>query len=180
MHAAVALLDEHGAGQVERLWDLLGERLGLHGVRHTPIPHLSWDVFGAMDEARLEALLARRAEGLAPFDLRLSGLGLFPGAGATLYLAVQKDAALLELHGSLHEDLAAAAAERSPLYAPARWVPHVTLVHHDPQPGPLGQAVSELLASDLPDRLWVAALGWIRQPPGEAGSLAARFELGGA
>jgi hypothetical protein len=179
MHAAIALFDPTGAGWVERLWENLEKNFGLTGYQWTPVVHFSWDVFFDLDEDLVGACLARRAEGMAPFEVKVSGLGVFPGANPTIYLNVVKDAHLLQLHGSLHEELSPGVIRRSPLYAPNAWVPHVSLIHHENDLPLLARAIADLLRSDLPDSLRVKALGWIKQNSGEPGKLAARFDLKG-
>lgn len=178
MHSAIALFDDESASKVERLWEMLATELELVGVQRTPIPHLSWDVFLDANVAGLEGALERRARGMNPLTLELNGLGIFPGADPVLYLNVLKNAHLLELHGSIHEDLTRVVQGRSPLYAPDRWAPHVTLAAHDGDPRRMCMGVVKLLERDLPDQLRVDALGWIDQPTGEVGRLASRFPIG--
>lgn len=177
MHSAIALFDVESTSQVERLWEMLASELQLDGVQRTPIPHLSWDVFLDANEHGLEDALERRAGGMAPLTLELNGLGVFPGADPVLYLNVLKTSQLLELHGSLHGDLSRVVQGRSPLYSPDRWAPHVTLAAHDGDARRMCMGIVKLLERDLPDQLRVDALGWIEQPTGEVGRLAARFPL---
>ena len=177
MHSAIALFDDESTAQVERLWELLASEVQLVGIQRTPGPHLSWDVFLDANNMGLEDVLERRAGGMAPLTLDLHGLGIFPGADPVLYLNVLKTAPLLELHGSLHEDLNRVVQGRSPLYAPDRWVPHVTLAARDGDHRRMCMGIVKLLERDLPDQLRVDALGWIDQPTGEVGRLAARFPL---
>lgn len=179
MHAAIALFDEDGAGWVERTWERLEKNFGLEGYKWTPVPHFSWDVFFDVDEDRIGALLAQRAEGMAPFRVKLAGLGIFPGPNPVVYGTLVKDANLLQLHGSLHEELAPCVIRRSPLYFPGAWVPHVSLIHHEDDLPLLARAMADLIREDQPEELRVEALGWIEQASGRPGQLAARFELSG-
>lgn len=174
MHSVAALFREADAAWVEKTWADLRERFGLEGVARTPVPHLSFDVFAGYDGEALGAVVKSHARRLEPFRVRVSGLGVFPGANPAVYLAVTPTDELLACHQALHGDLGSALQMRSPLYAPGAWVPHVTLVHHDPDLPLLQAALGYLMTQDLPSELEVDALGWIEQRPGEIGRLQAR------
>lgn len=89
--------------------------------------HLTLYFFGAMEEQRIpeiEPALARAAEGVAAFDLRFTGLGVFgpPRQPRVLWLGVES-AELAALHARVEPALAAAGWPPEP----RDFAPHLTL-----------------------------------------------------
>lgn len=131
MNGIATLLVEPHKSQVEALWRTLEERCGLIGVRLTPLPHFSYQVVEAYDQACLADVLQDLARASVPFTVRTSGLGIFSGASPILYLALVKDEPLMRFHRLLWEHTLPLATTPSPYYRPELWVPHITLAYGD-------------------------------------------------
>jgi hypothetical protein len=97
-----------------------------HG-RHRP--HMSLVGAPALDAAVVADALAGLPVG-PPLPLRQDFVGVF--VGRVVWLGVTKTPELLAHHAAVHERLAAAGVETDPFYAPANWVPHVTLSMRTP------------------------------------------------
>ncbi|MEV2267878.1 2'-5' RNA ligase family protein [Nonomuraea africana] len=59
--------------------------------------------------------------------LKLSSLGLFPGAEGVLFLGATVTHELLTFHNRVHAALANQSIKHWPCYLPGNWVPHCTL-----------------------------------------------------
>lgn len=143
MQALELLLDDGTDETVRGEWDALS-RAGLPSqADHTGAsnaPHvtlLAADELPATDEELSGAL-----SGSLPVALRLGPVVAFPGRRLVLARLVIADAALLELHGAV---VRASRCVPSPLTAPGRWVPHVTLARGIPPDG-VGAALAVLRA----------------------------------
>jgi len=120
---------------------------------------------------------ARAAEGLAPFDARLGGIGAFPNARRprVIWVGVRDAEPLLRLHAALERALA-------PLgFAPEdrAFQPHVTLgrVRDGARPGQLARFGELAAAVDDAGRLPARSLDLMRSELGPGG---ARYERIGA
>lgn len=98
-----------------------------------PLPHLSYHVAESYDLPRASAALRRAATQTPPLTTRITGLGAFTAIQPVLYLAAERDAALDALHAAIWRELAETFAARDPwpIYAPATWIPHITLAMGD-------------------------------------------------
>ena len=96
----------------------------------TPVvqPHVSLAVFDDVaDAAPLIAAAGRVARATSPIDVRLAGVGAFPGDQRAVFLLPMLTGPLLALHDCLHAELGDAGRLCWPLYRPGEWVPHGTL-----------------------------------------------------
>ncbi|MBN8875741.1 MAG: 2'-5' RNA ligase family protein [Rhodospirillales bacterium] len=128
MPFAVTLpLDEAAASEVERLLDALVARTGADDVVGLGYrPHITLAILPeTAPPAGIEAATFAVAAGWARFPLVLAGLGVFPGTSPVIWVAPIVTADLLTRHAELHAALAAFDVHAH--YAPAAWVPHVTL-----------------------------------------------------
>lgn len=134
MAGIVSLLDEPSEQFTRALWAELDERYGLHAVaQRVPLPHCSYHVAAEYDLARLAEALRRVAAQTRPFAATITGLGAFEAPEPVLYLAVERNPALDALHAALWRELAEGDIAREPMavYAPATWIPHITLAQGD-------------------------------------------------
>lgn len=149
MHGVVSLLDEANYAHVENLWHELERRFGVRGVFVTPYPHFSYHISADYDLAQLEKKVDEIAAETAVFPVRATGLGIFPGPQPVLYLPVVRNAALAALHRRLWQALRPVSRGASDYYAPAEWLPHVTLSAGDTTAAALRSIVPWLLTQDL-------------------------------
>ena len=153
--------DAETAGWITRLSGDLAERQG----RTRPVgsyPHATLVPTDAADEARrIDAFRALSLE-TRRILLRLSHVGVFPGAGV-VYLGITMTRRLLDLHRDVLEALAPTAdTPWLDLYGPDSWVPHCTL-GVNLSAGMLGEAVEWLSAqASLPMDASVAAIDFVR------------------
>jgi 2'-5' RNA ligase len=164
------LLDPSIDQQTQAIWSLLERNCGLSGIRVTPIPHFSWQGAASYEpEEVVQQKLIRICEQIEPFDVHVTGLGLFTGESPVLFLPVIKNQTLLEVHQRLWDELLPFAAAMSPYYAPDSWQPHITLAYKDVNPGNLVCAVEDLAFRDLSATLRVNHLAMIYQSENEVG-----------
>jgi 2'-5' RNA ligase len=145
MYGLVSCLPEPFYDKVWSLWRELEHKLGLLGILEMAFfPHFTWFMAEGHDFERACAIVSEIAQGAAPFALRTTGLGLFVNSKAVVYVPVVKTAELARLHALLWERTAEVSAARHAHYAPAVWVPHISLVHEDVQPGQVGRVMEYL------------------------------------
>lgn len=94
-------------------------------------PHLTWM---AVEELELEGSmteLERLSRNFAPIQASVWGYGVFPGDFPTVTLGVLKTEAIQKMHQQLWAVLSLRAKGINAYYAPAVWMPHITMVYHD-------------------------------------------------
>jgi 2'-5' RNA ligase len=184
MQGIVSLLDDASAQAVRALWAELDERAGLReAAQRVPWPHCSYHIAEDYDLARLAQTLQRVAAHAQPFAATLTGLGAFEAPEPTLYLAVERNAALDALHATLWTELEDEGMARgaSPLYAPEPWIPHITLAQRDLTLASLRSLVTAWAGRDLRREVWLNNLTLLYQAPGAAtNEPLMRFSLGSA
>lgn len=171
MDGVVSLLDSASERAVRALWAELAERRGLRAVaQRVPYPHVSYHIAEGYDLARTEAAFAEVAAHTQPFTVDVTGLGAFEAPEVVLYLAVARNDALDRLHAALWQALAGdgVAWGASPLYAPATWVPHITLAQGDLTSDALHAIQSAWAGRDLRRQVRVSDLTLLSQAPGDA------------
>ncbi len=87
-----------------------------------------------MEDLELEASLAvleRLPIDFGPIQGSVWGYGVFPGAFPTVTLGVLKTEAIRKMHQRLWTELVPRAKGLNAYYAPAVWMPHITMVYHD-------------------------------------------------
>jgi 2'-5' RNA ligase len=147
MHGVVSLLDEQHTALVEELWAEIQRRFGLRGQYQTPFPHFSYQVAAEYDLALLAPTLRAAAREIAPFRVRTTGPGLFERP--VLYIAVERDEALLRAHERIWRAGEPAAGGLDAYYRAESWVPHITLSMHDLTPSLVPAVWAWLGARDL-------------------------------
>jgi len=127
----VSLLEINSDASSGYLWNRVAEAIKPTGYELPANPHFSWQV--AEDYKVKDVLEELKAilNGLQPFRVRISGLGIFPGLHPVLYLTVVRNKMLTELHSTIWEQCISYAIKPSPYYAPEQWVPHVTIAYND-------------------------------------------------
>lgn len=142
-------LHEPAAGKVRQWWDILEQEVGLAGVRRVPFPHLTLFGFEGIDYPRLQKTLENCSGSTPPLTLRCVGLGLFLKPTPVLYTPVIRNPELSELHRSLWTTVSGLDGHMFGLYAPDRWIPHLTLAQFDLSRDNLIAAMNALMDLDL-------------------------------
>jgi 2'-5' RNA ligase len=175
MNAVVALLDEAHTLAVEEHWAELARDFGVLEVRQrVPWPHVTFQSAERYDIDRVASTLREIAAQTAPFTARAEGLGIFSGPQPVLYVPVVRDPALNLLHARLWEALAHASDEIAPLYAPDRWMAHITLAQWDISSANLPAILARLAERPIAWQIEVSAFGLIL---GTGAGMEASYEL---
>ena len=177
MYALISELDENASVQVMHLWRRLHDACGLEGIFNFPDPHFTWFVCGGVQQAPLEALLEVLKDHSEPFQVRASGLGLFPGRSPVLFLPVVKTAPLMALHETIWNQTQPYARKINLYYSPAMWIPHITLALQDLSERNLGCAVEALAFEPIEILSDVNNLALVSQEGDDSGETLARYEL---
>ncbi|MBI5877503.1 MAG: 2'-5' RNA ligase family protein [Chloroflexi bacterium] len=149
MNGIVSLLPQPQYGQIEALWEEIDRACGSRGVYVTPYPHFSYQIAPQYALDRLDATLRAFAADRGPFRVRTANLGVFTGERPVLFLAVVRDPALTAFQQALWEATVAIGENVSELYAPDRWVPHITLASGDLTAEQLAATMQTLAGRDF-------------------------------
>lgn len=124
-------LHDPAAGKVREWWDLLEREVGISGVKRVPFPHLTLFGFDRIEYPRIQQILEDFSGSTAPLTLRCVGLGMFLNPVPVIYTPVIRGPALSELHRNLWDLVSGLGGNMYGLYAPERWIPHMTLAQFD-------------------------------------------------
>ena len=149
MHGVVSLLDHKHYQLVEDLWAGLAREFAVSGIYVQPYPHVSYQVATHFNVKSLELALRRFAASKTSFQVRTSGLGIFPGPQPVLYIPVVRSPELTQFHGALWQEISSTGSGFLDYYHPAHWVPHITIGIGDMKKGDLSQIVRFLAERDL-------------------------------
>ncbi|MCC9165492.1 2'-5' RNA ligase family protein [Pontibacter harenae] len=144
MIAITSLLDRVHSDRVLELINQLETNFGLKGVKITPYPHLTLMMAEVPDIEEMKTYLDQVCFETAPFSIRTTGLGIFPGETPVIFIPVLRTAQLNQLHARLHRDIAEMSSEMGVYYNPNLWLPHITLALGDTSPEVLGPILTFL------------------------------------
>ncbi len=179
MDGLVSLLPEPFYGQVQELWEELGEGCEVRGIYATPVPHFSWHVAAHYDQERLQQSMAKVCAETSPFRIRTAGLGIFTGELPVIYISLVKDQRLLDFHARVWRLADESASDSRQYYSPEFWMPHITLVFQDVCTENI-QCISEhILSRSFDWEMDVDNLSLIGQPEGKSGSVYFRLPFQG-
>jgi ribosomal protein S18 acetylase RimI-like enzyme/2'-5' RNA ligase len=160
MIGLISLLTDEAYLQVERAKHWLEEQHGFSNPGYAR-PHVTYVISEGSGAPpglieRIEAL----AEETDPFQIRLSGLGLFPEEEPVLYLPVQPSTELAAVQQAACRAFAESGEAIRPYYRSESWIPHVTLARGMVTPEKMDAVCAELPAegTDLAVRLAGLAL----------------------
>jgi len=91
-------------------------------------PHITLTEFSTDDFSQVCEQMNQLKTQIKPVEIRLSSLGIFPGAQGVFYLVPTINAELLSMHRAVQAAIEPYCQDFSPLYREAEWVPHCTLV----------------------------------------------------
>jgi 2'-5' RNA ligase len=124
-YAVELALDPSSAAVVRRVWHEL-DRAGIAWMaRSGAHPHVTVGIWETLDVEATTRELTRFADDMAPMQLTLASVGLFPGVA--VFLAPVVTAELIALHTRVHRRLAGMGGGPWDHYRPGAWVPHCTL-----------------------------------------------------
>lgn len=149
MSTLALTLHEPTARRVRDVWDLLEATLGLRGVRKVPFPHVTLFGCDGIAHADLEPMVEELTAVTPPMLLRTVGLGLFLRPQPVFHAPIIRTPQLADLHHRLWTRAGTLGGHLYGLYAPDRWVPHLTLAQGDLEPRNLQQVFQALVALDL-------------------------------
>ena len=142
-------LHEPAAGRVRQWWDVLEKEVGISGVRRVPFPHVTLFGFEGLGYPEIQAALEDCSDRTAPLSLQSLGLGMFLSPLPVIYSPVIRSTELTDLHRILWETIGRLGGRMFGLYAPDRWIPHVTLAQFDLTRGNYVRAMQVLAELDL-------------------------------
>lgn len=118
-----------------------------------PHPHLTYLIASGEADSQFLSTLAQIASRIDPLSVRVTGLGVFPGAEPVLFLLVPRVPELAALHLSLCNLAHERDAEVDAYYVPKNWLPHITLANRglciDRAAGMLGELYLQPLDLDI-------------------------------
>lgn len=128
MPGIVSIIDGAVGDYVRDCWQLLTRELGIVAAPPGAVPHITYYVTGeSFDSPPVFDAVEILADTESPFSVQVTGLGVFAGEPAVLYLAVTRNEQLSALYRRAWA-LGEANGGPSPAYfEEERWVPHITL-----------------------------------------------------
>jgi 2'-5' RNA ligase len=169
MYAIASLLDPNSDAIIRSVWERFEAHCGLTGIRSTPLPHFSWQGAEGYQVEAVETELAKAAETVEPFFVHASGIGLFTGVRPVVYVALAKSQRMLTVHQMLWERINPLAMSPNDYYAPARWIPHITLAFRELDVDRLACAVEVIAFEKIEFEIRVDNLALIYTANGKAG-----------
>lgn len=149
MSTLALTLHEPTARRVRAVWDALEERAGLRGIRKVPFPHVTLFGCEGIAHADLEPMVEEVTLAAPPLQLRTVGFGLFLRPEPVCYAPIIRSPQLAELHLRLWNRAGTLGGRLFGLYAPNRWVPHLSLAQGDLSRDRLVKVVEFLVDQDL-------------------------------
>lgn len=145
--------------KIHTIWNELDFACEMNQVKLAPIPHFSYVTYeGVVNHDAIFEALQRVAAEMEPFQIQVSGLGVFQGKTPILYLPIVKTKLLIELHAKILNDVLKHVEKASPFYLEENWIPHITLAIRDVNLDNLSCAVDQCMQFDLSFRLKVDQL----------------------
>jgi 2'-5' RNA ligase len=140
----ITFLRDNQSAKISETWVELCQACGLPDENLSPVPHLTWHISGRYDLPALCERLAAWCSRRRSFWLRAAGLGVFTAPEPVLYIPVLKNPRLVRFHQDLIRNVLPLADLPSEYYAPAAWMPHITLAFGNLEPDVIGCAVQNL------------------------------------
>lgn len=118
----------HSNRQIQRIIDLLmKEKVNSVTIEQNIIPHLTLAVYDALDINEAINNLDSLRNKFKAFDLKLSGIGLFPSDEPPLFLIPKVTIELLTLHKYICELFDLYKNSQWQHYKPENWIPHCSV-----------------------------------------------------
>ncbi len=137
LHAVVSLLDERSTLLVNGILEDIEKRYGIESVYAPAIPHFSYHVAEDYDSGLLKSILQRFSKNTAEFEIKTTGLGIFPGERPIIYIPIVRSPKLVHFHRTLWQKIRQTCRGVLDYYHPERWMPHITLAREGVNAGNL-------------------------------------------
>ena len=144
MPGIVSLLDDQHTELVEKLWIEMAQQFGVGDPAMPFVPHFSYHVAEGYEIERLGAVLDEVTGETAVFTTQATGIAIFPGLEPVIYIPIARNLALTKLHERAWTAVTPHSRGSNKHYAPANWIPHITLAHGDITPENLGPILTWL------------------------------------
>lgn len=131
MAGIISLLGGRDADNVERLMAAMASEFGVPRGFPGGEPHVSYHLGDYRPEPPATTRMADVAASVKPFDVQISGYGVFGGHSPVLYLAVARGPELSSLHAAIVAAFASLGFANNPYYEPANWLPHITIAQQN-------------------------------------------------
>lgn len=145
MRGVVVLLDDANRSRVQAMAESLQHFGGTPAT--VGLPHVTLHAARGYDLETLKDRVTSLGRSLPPVTISSTGIGVFPGETTYVYLAVVRSPRLTVLQRAAYDEIAHLGEGSEPVWAPARWVPHITLATFDHGKG-VGEAVQSLLGQE--------------------------------
>ena len=179
MHGLVSLLEEEYYKKVVDIWEKLKESFNLEGILITPFPHFSWQVAEDYVFELLEQKMEEISQTIKPFVLDTAGLGIFTGEKPVIYIAINKNNQLIEIHKKIWDAFNEIASNSLEYYKSENWIPHISIAYEDVSKRNIGDVMRYLTFENFHWKIKIDNLAFIFEPTGEIGKLKYKFKLQG-
>jgi len=177
MAGIISLLEGADAERVIRLMDGMTREFGVPRGFPGGEPHISYHLGDYLAEPPLSVRVGELARETRPFDVQVSGHGVFGGPAPVVYLVVARSPQLAALHGAVRTVLADLGFANSRYYEPATWIPHITLAQQNLAAARFPAVTAWLKDQILEFRVRVTNLAFARETA-DALDVLASFRLG--
>ena len=140
--------------KIHNIWNELDFACEMNQVKFAPIPHFSYMTYKSVNNPiGLQQTMLDLGNEISPFEIQISGLGIFQGPSPILYLPIVKTKFLFDIHSKILGSISPYIAEASDFYKENNWIPHITLAIRDINLDNLSCAVDRCMQFDLSFRL---------------------------
>jgi 2'-5' RNA ligase len=176
MYAIASLLNPTAEQEIRSLWSRFEAHCGLTEINEMPLPHFSWLSADSCHFPPIEQSMQEAIQNFEPFMVRTAGLGIFTGPLPVVYIALVKDAVLLNYHQILWGKTLPFTIVPNAYYHPTRWVPHITLAYQVPNAEGLGCAIQDIAFQPIEMELQVDTVALLYHSLGQDG-IRSRYHL---
>ncbi len=172
MQGVVLLLDEANLARVQAMAEAL-EQFG--GVTSTVgMPHVTLHAAKQYELEKVKERAISIGRSLPPVPVTTTGIGVFPGERTYVYLSVVRSPRLALLQRTVYDEIAHFGTGSEPVWAPARWVPHITLAQFE-HGARTGEAIQYLLTQETVFEFVAAEFAVVEGDPTASVILSAPF-----
>jgi 2'-5' RNA ligase len=147
--AVATVLNIQSAPESAEAWGRIGGAFRQVNLAEPGLLHFSWHVAAAYRSDWVEDCLQETARDLSTIQTLSTGLGIFTTEQPVLYLPVNKNQLVADLHHVLWERLTPIAENVNPYYDPEIWIPHITLAYENANAEQISQMASSLLKQEM-------------------------------
>jgi 2'-5' RNA ligase len=145
MRGVVVLVDGEHRDRVQRMAESLAAFGGTPAT--VGLPHVTLHAAEDYDIEPVKQRVVSLGRSLPPFEIVTTGVGIFPGSPTYVYLSVVRSPRLTVLQRAVVEEISHHCQGAESVWAPVRWMPHITLATF-PEGTNIGPAVDSLLRQE--------------------------------